>query len=187
MSVAVGQSINSDVYVEHDYQGNLPQELLKQVRVVDWASWFQTWLEELNKTTKLPQACELSIRLTGDRQMQQYNYQYRGLDQPTDVLAFAATETEMTLPADLSEPLYLGDIIISLDTALNQAQEQKHSLIVELAWLSSHGLLHLLGWDHPDDKSLQQMLGRQQELIYSLDAFDSNELHPKPTEGDCLI
>jgi len=178
MSVAVGQSINSDIYVEHDYQGSLPQEVLGQVKAIDWASWFQTWLESLSKTTDLPLACELSLRLTGDRQMQQYNYQYRGLDQPTDVLAFAATESEITIPPDLSEPLYLGDIIISLDTALNQAQEQKHSLIVELAWLSSHGLLHLLGWDHPDEQSLRQMLERQQELIHFLDAFVPDGLRP---------
>ncbi|MEY2855760.1 MAG: hypothetical protein RLZZ74_69 [Cyanobacteriota bacterium] len=178
MNVVVGQSINSDIYVEHDYQGNLPQEALNQVNAVDWASWFQTWLGELSKTTELSQACELSLRLTGDRQMQQYNYRYRGVDQPTDVLAFAATETEMTLPPDFLEPLYLGDIIISLDTALKQAQEQKHALIVELAWLSSHGLLHLLGWDHPDDQRLQQMLERQQELIHSLDALDLDGLRP---------
>jgi probable rRNA maturation factor len=178
MSVAVGQSINSDIYVEHDYQGNLSQEVLNQVNAVDWASWFQIWLGELSKTTELPPTCELSLRLTGDRQIQQYNHQYRGLDQPTDVLAFAATETEITLPPDLSEPLYLGDIIISLDTALKQAQAQKHPLIVELAWLSSHGLLHLLGWDHPDDQRLQQMLEQQRELICSLDAFSADELRP---------
>jgi probable rRNA maturation factor len=178
MSVAVGQSINSDIYVEHDYQGNLSQEVLNQVNAVDWASWFQTWLGELSKTTELSPACELSLRLTGDRQIQQYNHQYRGLDQPTDVLAFAATEAEITLPPDLSEPLYLGDIIISLDTALKQAQGQKHPLIVELAWLSSHGLLHLLGWDHPDDQRLQQMLEQQRELICSLDAFSGDKLRP---------
>jgi probable rRNA maturation factor len=122
----------------------------------------------------LPQDCELSLRLTGDRQIQQYNSQYRHLDEPTDVLAFASTESEITLPAEFTEPLYLGDIIISLDTAMRQAKEQKHSLTVELAWLSSHGLLHLLGWDHPDDKSLQQMLAQQKELIYSLNAVKSD-------------
>ncbi|NJL51475.1 MAG: rRNA maturation RNase YbeY, partial [Hydrococcus sp. SU_1_0] len=99
----------------------------------------------------------------------------------------AATETEITLPPDLSEPLYLGDIIISLDTALKQAQEQKHALIVELAWLSSHGLLHLLGWDHPDDQRLQQMLEKQQELIHSLDAGYFDGFCPYSTEEDCLI
>jgi probable rRNA maturation factor len=179
MNVAVGESLKSlksDIYVEHDYQGNLEKAALHEVNAVDWVSWFQTWLDFLSKSSELPQECELSLKLTGDRQIQQYNHQYRNLNQPTDVLAFAATETEITLPPELAEPLYLGDIIISLDTAMKQAQEQKHSLIVELAWLSSHGLLHLLGWDHPDDQSLSQMLGRQQELINSLNTLISDGL-----------
>jgi probable rRNA maturation factor len=179
MNVAVGQSlksIKSDIYVEHDYQGNLGATELHQVNAIDWISWFQTWLDFLSKTTELPQECELSLKLTGDRQIQQYNHQYRSLDQPTDVLAFAASEAEITLPPELTEPLYLGDIIISLDTAMRQAQEQKHSLIVELAWLSSHGLLHLLGWDHPDEESLHQMLAKQQELINSLNTWINNGL-----------
>jgi probable rRNA maturation factor len=174
MNLAVGQSLTSlksDIYVEHDYQGNLSTAELEQVNAVDWLSWFQTWLDILSNTTELPGECELSLKLTGDRQIQQYNRQYRNLDQPTDVLAFAASETEIILPPELNEPLYLGDIIISLDTATKQAQAQKHSLILELAWLSSHGLLHLLGWDHPDDGSLHQMLVKQQELINSLNTF----------------
>jgi probable rRNA maturation factor len=170
MNVAVKQSINSDIYVENDYVGNLPQETLNQVNLVDWVGWFQHWLSFLNPIIDLPQDCELSLRLTGDRQIQQYNQQYRHLDRPTDVLAFANTEIDIALPAEFTEPLYLGDIIISLDLAMKQAKEQKHSLTMELAWLSSHGLLHLLGWDHHDDQSLQQMLAQQQELIDSLNA-----------------
>lgn len=171
MNVAVGQSINSEIYVENDYLGNLPLEDLNQVKSVDWIGWFQNWLSFLNQTIDIPQDCELSLKLTGDCQIQQYNHQYRRLDYPTDVLAFANTETDIILPAELTEPLYLGDIIISLDTAMRQAKEQKHALKVELAWLSTHGLLHLLGWDHPDDKSLQQMLSLQKKMLSSLNAF----------------
>ncbi|MGL5077101.1 MAG: rRNA maturation RNase YbeY, partial [Waterburya sp.] len=120
------------------------------------------------------QNCEISLRLTGDRQIQELNQQYRSLDKPTDVLAFAATESAITLPTDFTEPLYLGDIVISLDTAAKQATEQKHSLTVELAWLASHGLLHLLGWDHPDELSLEQMLERQSKLIQLL-ALERND------------
>lgn len=63
------------------------------------------------------------------------------------------------------EPLYLGDMIISVETARRQAQQQNHSLTLELAWLAAHGLLHLLGWDHPDDISLHEMLNRQETLL----------------------
>ena len=48
--------------------------------------------------------------------------------------------------------------MISVNTAQRQAQQQGHSLPTELAWLATHGLLHLLGWDHPDEESLMQML-----------------------------
>ncbi|AUB37577.1 ybeY, putative rRNA maturation factor [Nostoc flagelliforme CCNUN1] len=61
--------------------------------------------------------------------------------------------------------LYLGDIIVSVDTAQRQAQQQEHSLPTELAWLASHGLLHLLGWDHPDEESLGRMLKQQVRLL----------------------
>jgi len=174
MNIAVGQSINSHIYVEHDYQGDLPTKNLPEVAAIDWAGWLQKWLTSLSKTTELPQDCELSLKLTSDGGIQQYNLQYRNLDSSTDVLAFAAMESQMELPEDLNEPFYLGDIIISLDTAMRQAQEQKHSLKLELAWLSSHGLLHLLGWDHPDDESLRQMLDRQGKLIQLLNISDAD-------------
>ena len=61
--------------------------------------------------------------------------------------------------------LELGDIVISLDTAARQAPEHGHSLEQELLFLASHGLLHLLGWDHPDDASLATMLARQERLL----------------------
>ncbi len=63
------------------------------------------------------------------------------------------------------EPLELGDIVISVQTAARQAPEHGHSLERELLFLASHGLLHLLGWDHPDDASLAAMLARQQQLL----------------------
>lgn len=62
-------------------------------------------------------------------------------------------------------PLELGDIVISVQTAARQAPEHGHSLERELLFLASHGLLHLLGWDHPDDASLAAMLARQQQLL----------------------
>jgi probable rRNA maturation factor len=64
-----------------------------------------------------------------------------------------------------SEPLELGDIVISIETAARQAQDHGLSLEQELMFLASHGLLHLLGWDHPDEPSLATMLARQEELV----------------------
>jgi probable rRNA maturation factor len=62
----------------------------------------------------------------------------------------------------------LGDIIVSIDTAARQAEQQEHSLTTELAWLTAHGLLHLLGWDHPDEESLMEMLKKQVILLHSV-------------------
>jgi probable rRNA maturation factor len=113
---------------------------------------------------------ELTLRLTDDSEIQQFNAQYRHQDKPTDVLAFAALEVESPLPPQVQAqmPLYLGDIVISVDTAARQAQQQGHSLQTELAWLASHGYLHLLGWDHPDDESLTRMLNQQVILLQEI-------------------
>ena len=87
---------------------------------------------------------EVSVVLTDDVQMQQLNATYRGKDHPTDVLAFAQREGEFSsMSGDL-----LGDIVVSVPTALRQADERGAPLLDELTVLLAHGLLHLLGWDH---------------------------------------
>jgi probable rRNA maturation factor len=133
-----------------------------------WESWFQQWLETLQPDISPAKAYELSIRFTDDTEIQSLNAQYRNKNKPTDVLAFAALEVDSPqLPPQiqLSLPVYLGDIVISVDTANLQAREQGHSLETELAWLAAHGLLHLLGWDHPDEDSLTEMLTQQTTLL----------------------
>ena len=133
-----------------------------------WERWFYQWLETLQPALQPADAYELSLRLTDDPEIQELNAQYRHKNQPTDVLAFASLEVnspELPLEIQLSMPLYLGDVVISVDTAHRQAQQQGHSLKTELAWLASHGLLHLLGWDHPDEDSLVGMLNQQTTLL----------------------
>ncbi len=72
--------------------------------------------------------------------------------------------------AACAEPLELGDIILSVETAVRQAPDHGHGPVRELLFLASHGLLHLLGWDHPDEGSLAAMLARQEALIEILPA-----------------
>ena len=169
MELTAAQFCNVAIYVENLYQGNLDLAALAGIEDISWTDWLRVWMNYSGLEHKLTQDCEIGLRLTNDSQIQALNCQYRSMDKPTDVLAFAATESEIVLPSEIDEPLYLGDIIISLDTAERQARSQNHSLVTELAWLSSHGLLHLLGWDHPDEVSLKQMLQRQSELIQSLE------------------
>ncbi|MCX7592954.1 MAG: rRNA maturation RNase YbeY [Fischerella sp.] len=139
----------------------------KPVTAQTWQNWFSRWLEILQPN--IPQASnyEIGLRLTNDSEIQALNAQYRHQNKPTDVLSFAALEVDFPQPTDMpaSLPLYLGDIVISVDTARRQAQQQGHTLSTELAWLAAHGLLHLLGWDHPDENSLERMLKQQVILL----------------------
>ena len=157
--------IITEIYLEDNYAYSDRNIEKQQIQAISWSKWFDTWLNALDD--ELPQASsyELSLRLCGDREIAVFNQQYRQKDRPTDVLAFAALESELILPQEFAESLYLGDIVISLDRANEQAVEQQHSLATELAWLASHGLLHLLGWDHQDDSSLFKMLKKQANLL----------------------
>lgn len=132
-----------------------------------WQAWFECWLAALHSYLPPAPKYELSLRLTDDVEIQELNAQYRHQNKPTDVLAFAALEVEVPQVVEMRShlPLYLGDIAISVDTAKRQAQQQNHPLQTELAWLAAHGLLHLLGWDHPDEESLLQMLDRQTDML----------------------
>ncbi|MDF5708359.1 MAG: rRNA maturation RNase YbeY [Nostoc sp. S4] len=138
-----------------------------QINPKTWENWFHRWLEILQPDIPPAPSYEIGLRLTNDLQIQELNAQYRQQNQPTDVLAFAALEVDFPQSAEMlaSGPLYLGDIIVSLDTATRQAQQQGHNLPTELAWLAAHGLLHLLGWDHPDEESLERMLEQQVKLL----------------------
>jgi probable rRNA maturation factor len=142
-----------------------------------WEFLFTTWLvqmaddladlgADLGRDADSEAEYEISLILTTDAEVQVLNRDYRDKDQPTDVLSFAALEVDAP-PLPSGEPLPLGDIIISIETAQRQADSQSHSLTTELQWLATHGLLHLLGWDHPDDESLARMLHRQGQLIAS--------------------
>jgi len=142
------------------------------ITIEQWQEWFAKWETCLvSEQTIADGEYELSLAITDDLTIQQLNLQYRQQDRPTDVLSFASLESDIPeIPSDESgytEPTYLGDIIISQTTATFQAEERGHSLTYELAWLAAHGLLHLLGWDHPDDDSLEAML-KQQDLMLQL-------------------
>ena len=160
--------MNVEVCVQDGEEDELSDRSASLVSIAPetWEVWFQQWLEALQPQLSPIESYELSLRLTDDREIQSLNAQYRQQDKPTDVLAFAALEAEYPYPDETeSLPLYLGDIAISLDTAQQQADSQGHTLETELAWLAAHGLLHLLGWDHPDDDRLEQMLDQQQRLL----------------------
>jgi len=151
--------LGADV-VENQAGNNNPSS---PISLETWEDWFSQWLKVLNLNLSPIQSYELTLRLTNNAEIQALNAQYRQKDQPTDVLAFAALEVDSPRLEAIDEPLYLGDIIISVETA--QVQAQDHTLEQELAWLAAHALLHLLGWDHPDEEQLLAMLQKQSWLL----------------------
>ena len=94
--------------------------------------------------------CEVSVTFTDNEHIHLLNEQYRGVDRPTDVLSFPLTDFsgESEEPAIDTPMLSLGDIVISLEKASEQAQEFGHSFERETAFLTVHSMLHLLGYDH---------------------------------------
>lgn len=105
---------------------------------------------------------EISILLVDDAEMAELNQMYRGKHGPTDVLAFALHDGEFSE----INPAVLGDIVISLETAARQAQEDGHTLEAEVRFLLIHGLLHLLGYDHERSKQeANRMRQKEQELL----------------------
>jgi len=117
---------------------------------------------------KLRTDCELCLAISNDEQIRELNRDYRQKDASTDVLSFPANDLSMPLAKALKNGLepelaesgavYLGDIVISLDTAKKQAEEYGNELTEELCFLAVHGCLHLLGYDHiePADEEIMR-------------------------------
>lgn len=114
---------------------------------------------------------EVSILLVDDPAIQELNCQYRGIDRPTDVLSFAMEEETEDSPPFISpeEDNILGDIVISLETARRQAEEYGHSLERELGFLTVHGVLHLLGYDHGTKEEETTMRAKEEAVLGVLD------------------
>ena len=116
------------------------------------------------------QKCEVSVTFTDNEGIRAVNRQYRNIDKETDVLSFPLTDFEGGEEPPTDEPeLSLGDIIISLDKAKEQAEEFGHSFEREVAFLCVHSMLHLLGYDHElgeaEDAEMRQ---KQREILESM-------------------
>ena len=108
---------------------------------------------------------DVCVLITDAEEIQRLNGSYRNIDRVTDVLTFPAWEGDVILcPPDG----YLGDIAICFERAEEQAHEYGHSLERELAFLSVHGALHILGYDHmtPEDEAI--MMGKQDEILIEM-------------------
>lgn len=108
---------------------------------------------------------EVSLILVDDRRIHELNREYRGVDRPTDVLSFALQEETEDEPDLEFEDDMLGDIVISVPRAREQALEYGHSFEREIVYLAVHGTLHLLGYDHEDDEDKQKMRAKEEEIM----------------------
>ena len=106
---------------------------------------------------------ELSIILTDDARLHELNLNYLGVDAPTDVLSFPASETDPETGAR-----YIGDILISIQRAQTQAAAAGHPLESEVQLLVVHGVLHLIGHDHAEAKEKPRMWKAQAEILKTL-------------------
>ncbi|WP_322905023.1 rRNA maturation RNase YbeY [Paenibacillus campi] len=149
---------------EYEITGELI-ELLEQV------------LQEAGKREGVTEG-EVALTFVDDEAIHELNLEYRHIDRPTDVLSFAMNESlddeplihygEAEAEADGEPDIMLGDIIISVPRAIVQSEEYGHSVERELGFLFVHGFLHLLGYDHQDEESEAEMMGKQEQVLQQI-------------------
>lgn len=118
---------------------------------------------------------EVSVTITDNERIREINRETRGIDAPTDVLSFPMLyfdDDGNVIESDFDndgELLMLGDIVISAERAREQATEYGHSMVREIAFLTVHSMLHLLGYDHVDDEEGERiMFAKQKEILEEL-------------------
>ena len=111
---------------------------------------------------------EVSVTLTNNEYIHTLNKQYRGIDRPTDVLSFALNESEEPDVEDGPDVNVLGDLVISVERAKEQAADYGHRVKREIAFLTVHGMLHLLGYDHMEEEDRIEMEAEQRFVMEKL-------------------
>ncbi|WP_286886011.1 rRNA maturation RNase YbeY [Aneurinibacillus sp. UBA3580] len=149
-----------DVEFIQEYSPELSEDLLDLLRRA---------LEEAARVEEVEG--EVTVTFVDNERIHELNREYRGIDRPTDVLSFAMNEAgedemEIFLDEEMDEmPNMLGDVIISVPKAVEQAEEYGHSFEREMGFLAVHGFLHLIGYDHETEAQEKEMFGRQEEIL----------------------
>lgn len=113
------------------------------------------------KEEKFGRSAEVSVSVVTDESIHELNREARGVDRPTDVLSFPVFDEDFGVGRAV-----LGDIVISYETALRQAEEYGHSIEREIAFLTVHSMLHLLGYDHEtSEQEEKEMFARQEDIL----------------------
>ena len=152
-------------------------EALTDIGVADYENILKKVVDGALDLENCPYECEVSITIVDNDEIRDINREYRGIDSATDVLSFPMVEYDS--PADFgfleeegndcfnpeTGELLLGDIILSADRILEQAEKYGHSVVRELAFLTAHSMLHLMGYDHIEDKERMEMEDKQRKLM----------------------
>ncbi|MDD4035884.1 MAG: rRNA maturation RNase YbeY [Bacilli bacterium] len=139
------------IEVFNETNNNLHKEALEVKELMEYAA---NYLEENN--------LEFNIIFVNNEEIRRLNREYRNIDNYTDVLSFALEDYEDIQYEDMR---LLGDIYISIDQTSKQAEENNHSFLKELSFLSIHGLLHLLGYDHSNTDEEKIMFEKQEAIL----------------------
>ncbi len=167
----------SEVELTFNVESSVYQTLVKETHLQRltykdfWEEEIKNWVSFIRndpskicpEIVRMNRSISLGVEFTDDNSIIKLNNFWRNKKENTDVLSFPAIDQTMALPQGTC--IEIGDIIISVQTAQRQAIEMKHNLETELRWLLSHGLLHLLGWDHLNTEDLNAMLTCQEYLL----------------------
>ena len=136
--------------------------------------WLRGVVERVLISENFSPSVELGLVIADQDKVRQLNRDYRGRDEPTDVLAFSAMEEaeadspSFVPPADGVQ--HLGEVLISYPQAVMQAEEHRCPVKQEIALLIIHGVLHLLGYDHGEPEPERQMRARETKILSSIEA-----------------
>ena len=136
---------------------NETKEKIKDIELLKPLLEYARKIENLEDTE-----LEFSVIIVDNKRIHEINKEYRGIDRPTDVISFALEDSE---DVEIENYRILGDIYISIDKVREQAKTYGHSFTRELCFLTVHGFLHLLGYDHMRPEEEKIMFARQEEIL----------------------
>jgi len=144
-------------------------DLMENVTLKPYKRTFKRIVKKVKKELEINQKLGLSVTLCDNNHIQDLNKTYRDKNAPTDVLSFAIEDGEskefIEEMGEISSVREIGDIIISYEKASSQAIEYNHSLNREICFLFTHGLLHLLGYDHMEKEDEEVMFALQNKIL----------------------
>ncbi len=149
--------MNEKTVVELDKQVDVPSEIGDTLQFV--SEVIQAAGEFMDVSGSV------SVVLVDDETIHELNRNFRDVDRPTDVLSFSMIEGEDVLPDVPGELNPIGDIVVSIPTAIRQADDYGHSFKREFAFLLIHGFLHIIGYDHQDEEHEREMFGLQEQIL----------------------